>query len=897
MDKYFNYWGKTDKDKNYHLLPYHCLDVAAIGWCLLDPDQPLNKHLANELEIEADILQKWFSFCLALHDIGKFSCSFQGLVTDLSETLIKKQAQFPYSERHDSLGFLLWEESLAEIWINNEQNRSLQLKQRYLKPWFEVVTGHHGIPPKTGLTLNNFFTADDQQNANNFLNEIQSLFLNKIDLSFLTNKTLADKIKLISWQLAGIAVLSDWLGSDKTHFPYQKQPVNLSNYWQNTALAQAKKHINSHQFSSTKINPYNNIKQLFPFINTPTPLQDYAMTVELSNEPQLFMLEDVTGAGKTEAALTLSHRLMSQGLSDGLYIGLPTMATANGMYRRLAKAYRALYQPDYSPSLVLAHSAAQYNKEFTKTVALHEQSSDSNYHQELSASAFCNAWIADSQKKSLLADVGVGTLDQVLLSILPTRHQSLRLLGLSRKILLVDEVHAYDSYMQQLLETLLEAHARQGGNVILLSATLPNGMRNGLAKAFMKGRDKVLNDLLPAPYPLVTHLPTEGECEKPVPTRKEVEREVQVEIVHNEPHILEIIQTAVNNKQCVCWIRNTVKDAINGRQQVLALKEINPDKVTLFHSRFAMIDRQLIENKTLTLFGKTDKQQRAGEVLIATQVVEQSLDLDFDVLISDIAPIDLIIQRAGRLHRHNRDCNGKLLKGEPDQRDPPVLYLLTPVANEDANKHWLKSLLPSVEYVYPDIGKLWLTTKLLTDKKVLKMPDHARELIEAVYGIEAREAMPEAMQDLSFVNASVDHQKQCMANQNTLILGYGYTQRSAENNSGWSEDVDTPTRLTDASYTVALASIEEGELVPYAKIKEEEISVLWAMSCISLRINDWEKAQALIPEQWQQKITQLKANHNSLRWLEILPLTIEIQAYYSSSLGWNNQGEKKNEFN
>lgn len=896
MKPFFNYWGKADKEKNYHLLAYHCLDVAGIGWCLLDPQRSLNKHLAHELEIDPAILQQWFSFCLALHDIGKFSCAFQGLVTGLSDTLIKKQAQFPYSERHDSLGFLLWEEYLAERWIDHEQNSALNLKQRDLKPWFEGVTGHHGVPPKIGLYIDNFFTIEDKQNADDFLHEIHSLFLHSIDLSFLSDKKMVKKLKLISWQLAGIAVLSDWLGSDKINFPYQKQPMNLNDYWQNTALDQAKKTLNSPQFSSPKINPYKNIKQLFPFIETPTPLQKYAINVELSHEPQLFMLEDVTGAGKTEAALTLSHRLMSQGLSDGLYIGLPTMATANGMYQRLAEAYRALYQPDYLPSLVLAHSAARYHKKFTDTVPLNEQSSDSNYHQELSASTFCNAWIADSQKKSLLADVGVGTLDQVLLSILPTRHQSLRLLGLSRKILLVDEVHAYDSYMQKLLETLLEAHARQGGHVILLSATLPNNMRNGLAKAFMKGRGKALNDLLPAPYPLVTHLPTDGECEKHVTTRKEVAREVQVQIVSNEQQVLDIIQTAVNNKQCVCWIRNTVKDAINGRQQVLVLKGINSDKVTLFHSRFAMIDRQFIENKTLTLFGKKDKQQRAGQVLMATQVVEQSLDLDFDVLISDIAPIDLIIQRAGRLHRHNRDRQGGLLsEGELDQRDPPVLYLLTPCANEDANERWLKPLLPSVEYVYPDIGQLWLTTKLLTDKKVLKMPDHARELIEAVYGGGARETMPEAMQDQSFLNAMIDRQKQCMATQNTLILDKGYTKNSAK--GGWSEDVDTPTRLTDASYTVALARIEKGELVPYANIKEEKMSVLWAMSCISLRINDWEKAQALISEQWQQKITALKEHHNCLRWLEILPLTTEIQAYYSSRLGWNNQGEKKNEFN
>ncbi|MCU7837198.1 MAG: CRISPR-associated endonuclease Cas3'' [gamma proteobacterium symbiont of Taylorina sp.] len=328
MEKYFKYWGKTDKYKNYHLLPYHSLDVAAIGWHLLDPDKALNKRLSKELEIDGKILRLWFCFCLTLHDIGKFSCSFQGLVIDLSENLVSKNSQMPYSERHDSLGFLIWEEFLCDSWINSVDIRSFKLKQRYLKPWFEVVTGHHGVPPEKGLTLSNFFMEEDKLAARDFLNEIQRLFLNNKELSFLSKKTLSKKIKLISWQLAGIAVLADWLGSDQKFFSYQKKLTSLEEYWQKNALIRAKECINSSQFSSAKIEPYKNIKQLFPFIKTPTPLQHYAMTVKLADEPQIFMLEDVTGSGKTEAALILSHRLMSKGLSDGLYIGLPTMATA-----------------------------------------------------------------------------------------------------------------------------------------------------------------------------------------------------------------------------------------------------------------------------------------------------------------------------------------------------------------------------------------------------------------------------------------------------------------------------------------------------------------------------------------------------------------------------------------
>ena len=215
----------------------------------------------------------------------------------------------------------------------------------------------------------------------------------------------------------------------------------------------------------------------------------------LNSKPQLFILEDVTGAGKTEAALVLTHRLLSAGLADGLYVALPTMATANAMYQRLGEVYRRFYENSALPSLILAHGARDLSDAFRKSVMLSEnEAADLNYEdghkeqdQELSATAYCNAWLADNRKTALLAVVCVFTLYQALLAVLPARHQSLRLLGLGRKVLLVDEVHAYDSYMQRLLDALLEMHARQGGSVILLSATLPQTMREKLVAAFHRG--------------------------------------------------------------------------------------------------------------------------------------------------------------------------------------------------------------------------------------------------------------------------------------------------------------------------------------------------------------------------------------------------------------------------
>ena len=416
-------------------------------------------------------------------------------------------------------------------------------------------------------------------------------------------------------------------------------------------------------------------------------MQEYAINEPLNDKPQLFILEDVTGAGKTEAALILTHRLLSAGLADGLYVALPTMATANAMYQRVGKVYRRFYESSDLPSLILAHGARDLSDLFHESVFLSEhQAADLNYkeghderEQELSAAAYCSAWLADNRKKALLADVGVGTLDQALLAVLPARHQSLRLLGLGRKVLLVDEVHAYDSYMQKLLDALLEMHARQGGSVILLSATLPQTMRENLVEAFHCGLGDETPEIRSDAYPLATHSPTAGECEKHIDTREEAKRTVMVKQLDAEYAIAEHIHQAVSNGQCVCWIRNTVKAARESHRTLAQSQWMNKNHLHLFHSRFAMVDRIKIEEKTLKRFGdESNHEDRKGQVLIATQVVEQSLDLDFDVLITDLAPIDLIIQRAGRLRRHIRDAQGNRIRdvNTKDQRGSAILYLV-----------------------------------------------------------------------------------------------------------------------------------------------------------------------------------------------------------------------------
>lgn len=898
----YRYWGKAKKDHDgagpdYHLLPYHCLDVAAVGWHLLNPEGELCQSLAQQLDVEPEWLQQWFCFCLMLHDIGKFGRCFQNLAPDLSKQLVPSRLGKDNC-RHDTLGFALWQKGLYRRLLDIFP--STKVYEGIIEDWLRVVCGHHGVPPQNLRAIKNYLIPEeDIPAAEAFVRTLAEHWLP--DITPLANIN-EESFTKASWQLAGITVLADWLGSNKDIFKYCSKPdIPLENYWQSTALPAAASVLAKNEYQPKAIRPFSSITQQFEFIHKPTPLQAFAETVEIPQSPQLFILEDVTGAGKTEAAMVLVHRLMSAGLAAGLYVGLPTMATANGMYQRLSKSYQTLFQGEIKPSLVLAHGASKLSEAFQESVQLSEQPTDRSYQKdEKSATAYCNKWLADSRKKALLADVGIGTIDQALLAVLPARHQSLRMLGLRNKVLLLDEVHAYDPYMRQLLSALLRSHAAQGGSVILLSATLPQQFRYQLLKAYRCGRGLHSHTLQNTKgYPLVTHSADHGHPdEHVVATRKSVRRTVKIKRVAHIDAAIQLICNAVIEKQCICWIRNSIKDAREIYHQLQNNAAVSK-KVTLFHSRFAMGDRQAIEQDVLHRFGReSTAEQRASQILIATQVVEQSLDLDFDILISDPAPVDLIIQRAGRLQRHMRDQHGNKNDNLPkDQRSEPCLYLHTPDPEEVDNEQWLQATLPRTQSVYPHVGQVWLTMKLLLQKKGFTMPEDARDLIEGVYGSKAQEKIPVLLQQQSNSAEADDSARGNMGRFNCLELELGYNWDSGGAANGWDEDTNIPTRLNEWETVTALLVIPDaqGNLMPWAKSEIWEHR--WLLSQIQLPQNEWEQAQTFIPPQWQSAAEILKKNNRALKYLHILPLVEETKHFYCAKGGWDLERKSNDESN
>jgi len=874
------YWGKAKngpsaEGDDYHLLPYHCLDVAAVGALLLAPTKPLTKLLADFLSLTPEQLQRLVVFALSLHDLGKFASAFQALYPNNSDQLITPKSRKNYdgrSYRHDRMWLYFWQEIKRKGLLSKSLGLEA-LQRREQGPVFdtfmilmECMFGHHGQPVKHEdiSAIKDFIEPANVQAAAEFFEQMVELFHPVIPLERFQSKEWRHRLELVSWHIAGIAVLADWIGSDSSYFKFQSEPVSLSEYWdkaqQIAEVAVAATDLNK----TPNVNPFKSIKEHYGF--EPTPLQQWAESVELNDSPQLFILEDVTGAGKTEAALTLTHRLMQAGAAEGFYFGLPTMATSNAMFGRVAKHYQQMLSTaEGKPSIVLAHGAREMNDLFRDAV-LATGTMDTVYHaDDVTATAQCNQWLADSRKKALLAPVGVGTIDQALLAVLPRRHQSIRLLGLNRKVLVFDEVHAADEYMFELLESLLALHLHQGGSAILLTATLSYKQRSRLAAIWQKAGGLLPQSPQNNSFPLATKISLNSAApviEQPLASRADVSREVKVSFLNNFESCIAKVLQAVESGLCVVWVRNSVDDALKAFQ-VVQSRMNNPEDALLFHSRFVLQDRKNIEASVLEIFGKSgDAGNRKGKVLVATQVFQESLDADSDLMISDICPIDDLIQRAGRLHRHTRNQAGAYQAGIVDERSAPELFVHAPKWNEIPEADWLSVNFRNTQYVYRSPGRLWLGMRELQTLGAIRMPGEARQLIEAVYSDDAYEQIPEAL-----IRAETEFlgEGRCKANKaKSQLLNweqYGYCDRSA---TAWHDDsIDISTRYSDIE-TVAILLVkasEDGRLLPWVG------ACPFAVQLSTLKLSKKKYADKLMPipaaledaeQQLQQQFPQAK---------------------------------------
>jgi CRISPR-associated endonuclease/helicase Cas3 len=520
------------------------------------------------------------------------------------------------------------------------------------------------------------------------------------------------------------------------------------------------------------------------------------------------------------------------------------MATANAMYMRMGNCYRKLFAEKENPSIVLTHGSRHLSEEFRSSILMNTSdetiiSTDEKKAEINSGKYHCTSWLADSTKKSLLADIGVGTIDQLLLSILPVRYQDLRYYGMTKKILVVDEVHAYDPYMNKLLCAVIKAHASSGGSAILLSATIPQVVKNQLTESFYAGTGGD-NSYVPQnnAFPLLTKADMNNGIKEIAADSDQEKRNVNIEFLYDEAKVCSHIKKKLDENLCVSWIRNTVYDVFTAYEKLTREYGVNENDIIVFHSRFAFADRNKIEEKVLRLFGKESEQsERAGKVVIATQVIEQSLDLDFDGMISDLAPIELLIQRAGRLHRHGR---GK--------RDGPVMYIYSPPETNSPDADWYKRVFPKAAFVYNNTTILWRTKEMLKREKAIILPQRARVLIESVYGEDPINA-PEC-----FIENETESEGERMAQEDTadfskLFIEEGYCRESARNK--WDEEEKISTRLSEEQTTVYLCRFDREEVKPLY-----DGDFPWEMS--SLKIRKGSIGEIQYPREIKKAISKVK---------------------------------------
>jgi len=627
-----------------------CAYIAARLWDCWLPES-VKRRIIKDIGCEYDA-RSLFVFLAYLHDVGKASDGFQN------------RDKVAVSVRHEILSHVILERAGFDHSV------------------CVILGGHHGTPPSSSqiveqshVKLNDTYTRLIDRAATD----------SELNVEIAKTYVLSRAVQVI---LTGLVIMCDWIASNTDFMPLIEcdeyeiddmfsrvnrawQSLNLPEQWQPDLIEK--------DFYDIRFE-----------INNPYPMQTALLDVaQNTTTPGIYVVEAPMGEGKTEAALVMAETLAHKFGLRGVYFALPSQATSNAMFERVASW---LDKFDTNLSIALRHSKADLNLSQSTIFAEHD-------------GLVVHEWLA-GRKKGMLADFCVGTIDHVLMAGLKQKHLVLRHLGLSNKIVIIDEVHAYDVYMESYLFKALNWLGALGVPVIILSATLPTARRVGVISAYQNKRTTQLNDN--HDYPCITY--TENNDIKTI-TPKPSSRKTEVNIINLQNELLlQTLEKELANGGYVGIIANTVKEA----QRLYSELKSHFD-CTLLHAGFIYADRKQKEDALIAELGKSNLDVRTTKrVIIGTQIFEQSMDIDFDVLFTQLCPIDLLLQRIGRLHRHNRP--------RPNILNVAKCYVLPP--DEGANAVYGEYLLER-------------TQKTITSK--IALPKDIPSLVAAVYDNEDAE--------------------------------------------------------------------------------------------------------------------------------------------------------------
>ena len=718
---YMDLWAKfhRDDETDWHPLLWHMLDSAAVAKCLWEDclSTAFKSKIASSFHLSIEDMGKLLIFWVALHDIGKASPEFQKKNGLRRKVLESHGFDFP-SSRFEIEGFHATGTTLIlrRIFTNETYN----IPRKFRIDLANTLGGHHGEFPNDNLLIKKgiekFHVGSDmwQETQTILFLELLKRFDLKLPLSYPEGNSLTNPIFML---LAGLTTTSDWIASNEDFFPFLNADLPPDDYF---AIAekqaqQALKALGWYGWKSEG-NPAT-FEKIFPQFERNT-LQK--VVIEKTPDlvpPFLAIIEAPTGSGKTEAAFYLADTTLQKAHNAGIYIAMPTQATSNQMFSRTADFLAHRYE-ESELNLHLVHGAALLSsrEDQLKPTGVwgDEHPGISNIHS--------HAWFLP-RKRTLLAPFGVGTVDQTFLSVLKSRHFFLRLFGLSHKILIFDEVHAYDVYMTEIFKTLLHWLHAVGTSVIILSATLPIQTRQEFMQAYSTDEITMEN----VEFPRLSTV-SEGH-QQVISAGKFPSRTIQLGWIDKDINsITQMLKDKLLEGGCAAVLCNRVQRAQDVYNAVTDNFNDKDTEIILFHGRFPLCWREEIETRVLSFFEKKTSTRPHRAIVIATQVIEQSLDLDFDLMITDLAPIDLLIQRIGRLHRHESSSNPP---ARPENLKHPQCFISAPAIRDETST----PDFGSDSYIYsPYI--LYRTLLVLGKRQSLLLPKETDQLIENVYSLE-----------------------------------------------------------------------------------------------------------------------------------------------------------------
>ena len=608
-------WAKTSPKKS---LINHMLETGIVAGCLTDTNgicHPVLNRMSEITGFDSDTLLAKIVFICAIHDIGKIHPTFQGRDEETLEILKQEglnQVSFDTRFRHEQYGTNIFNRlSVDDADMKNSDIIS------------QIIRMHHQKEQKKNSDID-IIKIDDKEKAKKWRhiqNEIYDYVKNifRFDNLNLINKNISkSKLFVVQNAILGIMITSDWIASNSYVFDNQ-QYKNVDEFLE-SRKTQALRFLNNEGLIRQQIPVMQNFMSAFGFNGR--PVQNDVEKIVHKNDIKCMLIESDCGSGKTEAALYAAAVLGNRSGLSGIYMGLPTGVSAEAIQDRVDE--------------FLTSRGMRNTKLYTsKSMLLREPDKQP-------------VW-TDMSRQRLLASSAVGTVDQVMTAARLVRFESVRMDGLASKVLIIDEIHAYDAYMLAVIKDLLKICGELDVPVIMLSATLPISTKNDLLGVLGDGDIELHNG-----YPVISYVTKDGRVHEHVSRQYMPDKKISCEllpILNDNDKIALYAVDAVKDGGCECVIMNTVADAICVYDKIKKNKK-NDCKIILYHSRMTINARDKTSRKILAMCGKDRTKRPERVIIVGTQVLEQSLDIDVDYMITAICPIDLLFQRIGRYHRH-----------------------------------------------------------------------------------------------------------------------------------------------------------------------------------------------------------------------------------------------------